>query len=400
MLLCVVAVAGIGVSGTVLWQNLNARHQINEACAGLVPAGRVLALSPAGGTISHRVADEGTIELDAGLPQDCEIFSTEAGENQGSSSGERWFFTGAVGVLPSPDPYVPEEPVEFLITPYSHHTYPVEPLGGGMAGMVTASSVTVQLPCTAVTSYGEPVKALWARASLMDPGPAFTENGQMTSHDRNVLAETAVITANNFAEHLGCDDRLPEPPRNIPALKEGPTAATRADGTCGWYRESGFTHQEDLPDQVLESRTDDKVWDEECALVFSKARASDVWQSQVDHGKDVDSVEQPSRPGEWWVAYHTYSGEAAKNVNLPTDYDGLPFVAEQGKAGRSDKAAWWASSVCDGKPQVHTMSVAYGYNKLMPPALEKMFHAYVTDVVERRGCTDAKFPSHSTFRAD
>lgn len=96
VLLSLVAVAGIGWSGLEIWQVLYGRYQINEACAGLVPAGRVLALSPAGGSISHRVAAEGTIELNAGLPQDCEIFSTEAGRStapaaaSAGSSRARW----------------------------------------------------------------------------------------------------------------------------------------------------------------------------------------------------------------------------------------------------------------------------------------------------------------------
>ncbi|MER7199334.1 hypothetical protein [Streptomyces sp. CB01635] len=128
VLLCLVAVAGIGWSGREIWQVWQGRHQIDEACAGIVPPGRVLALSPAGGTLSHRQADEGTIELDAGLPQDCEIFSTEAGEKHGTSSGERWFFTGTVGALPEQS-VVTDDPLEELVDFNGDPTYPVQPLG-------------------------------------------------------------------------------------------------------------------------------------------------------------------------------------------------------------------------------------------------------------------------------
>ncbi|MFF1731660.1 hypothetical protein [Streptomyces sp. NPDC058247] len=397
VLLCLVAVAGIGWSGQVIWQVWEGRRQINSACAGLVPAGRVLALSPAGGTVSHRVADEGTIELDAGLPQDCEIFSTEAGEKYGTHSGERWFFTGAVGTEPGNKAVIADDSVGDLLDLYSGHTYPAQPIGGGIAGLVTDSGVTVQLPCPEGKSAGAPIKALWASAALMDPGPPFTEDGQLTAHDRNTLAETAVLTANNLAERLGCADRLPDPPDDIPALAEGPTPASRADGTCAWYRRAGFARGAQYADQVLESRTDDKLWDEQCGLVLSDTRAADLWQTQ---GAKLDLVSPPSRPGRWFASFHTHSGEDAKNVQLrSTRSDEAPELAEPGKAGRSEeRTVWWASSVCDGQPQIHTMTIGFDYARIVTPAYEKVFRAYVRDVTKRRGCTDVEFPDSATFR--
>ncbi|MBV7699540.1 hypothetical protein [Streptomyces sp. TRM70350] len=226
VLLCLVAVAGIGRSGTDLWRYWQARRQIDEACAGLVPPGRVLAPSPAGGTISHRVADEGTTEPAAGLPQDCEIFGTEAGETYGTDSGERWSFTGAVGALPADSPVVADDPLENLVDPYGRHTYPQQPLGGGITGVLTDSGVVVQLPCAEGKADGRPVGALWARAELM-VGSKFTDHGRLTAHDRDILAETAVLTANGLAERLGCADHLSDPPQDIPALAEDPLPADR-----------------------------------------------------------------------------------------------------------------------------------------------------------------------------
>lgn len=396
--LCVVAVAGIGWSGTEIWQVVDGRLEINEACAGLVPAGRVLALSPAGGTISHRVAAEGTIDPDAALPQDCEIFSTEAGEKYGTSSGERWFFTGAVGAVPGDKAVVADDPLTNIIDPYSAgRTYPVQPLGGGITGVVTDAGVTVQLSCPEGESRGRPIKALWARASLQDPGRPFTENGQLTAHDRDILAETAVLTANNFAERLGCADRLPDAPDDIPALTEGPTPASGAAGTCAWYRKAGFARQPQLADQVLESRVDNTLWNEQCGLVVGTTRASNLAYSRAD---ELKGLNEPRNPGDWFVSFHTYAGEDAKNVELTTDgHNELPEPAEPGKAGRSEgQPIWWASSVCHGQPQIHTMTMAYGYDRLTTPDYEKVFRAYVTDVTQRRGCTNVKFPATSTFR--
>ncbi|MFH8732664.1 MULTISPECIES: hypothetical protein [unclassified Streptomyces] len=398
VLLCLVAVAGIGWSGREIWQVWQGRHQIDEACAGIVPAGRVLALSPAGGTLSHRQADEGTIELDAGLPQDCEIFSTEAGEKHGTSSGERWFFTGTVGALPEQS-VVTDDPLEELVDFNGDPTYPVQPLGGGVAGVVGDTGVMVQLPCPKGRSNGVPVTDLWARAELMDPGPHFTEKGQLGAHDRQTLAKAAVTMANRLAERLGCAERLPDPPADIPALTEGPVPAARADGTCAWYGKAGFSRRPGLPDQVLQSRTDDRLWDESCGLVLSGSRARSLWLAGT---KDHEHLISPKRPGQYFVSLHTYAGEEATTIRLSrTDYDEPADEAEPGKAGRSsEEPVWWASSECDGRPQIHTMTVAYGYDDLMTPVLEKVFRAYVTDVTERRGCSQVKFPAASTFHSD
>ncbi|MEV5437165.1 hypothetical protein AB0K80_14250 [Streptomyces sp. NPDC052682] len=397
VLLCLVAVVGAGWSGHEIWQVVDARRQIDEACAGLVPAGRVLALSPAGGTITHRSAEEGMTDLGDGLPQDCELFSTEAGEKTGTKTGARLFFTGTVGVLPADRPQVADGPLEDLVDPFGNPTHPPQPLGGGIAGLVTDSGVVVELPCAEGEVNGRPVKALRARAELMT-GPPFTVNGQVGAHDRDVLAETAVITANNLADRLGCADRLPDPPQDIPALPEGPVPASRAEGTCSWYREAGFARDSRYPDQVLESRTDDRLWDERCGLVLGDGRAADLYLAEADEHR---SLTEPQLPGQWFVSLHTYSGEDAKNVLLTsTGSDEAPEPAEPGGAGRSSEdPIWWASSVCAGRPQIHTMTLALGYATVMASETEKVFRAYVTDVTERRHCTDLVFPKHSDFRA-
>lgn len=399
VLLCLVAVVGIGWSGRELWTYVDARRQIDAACAGLVPAGRVLALSPAGGTIKHRQAEEGVIDLDAGLPEDCEIFSTEAGEKLGMSSGERWFFTAAVGVYPDEAPQVPEDSWDFLLDPYGGPDHPAEPLGGGITGTVTDSDVIVELPCPEGEADRRPVEALWARASLMDLGSAFSDDGQLTADDRDTLAETAVLTANNLADRLGCADRLPDPPEDIPALSRGPVPAAEAKGTCAWYGKAGYARRGLLADQVFESRRTGDTWDEQCALVLSDGRANGLYWTHADE-KKYGYVVQPQRPGQWFVSFHTYSGATAKNIHLrDPDPDEPPAVATPGEAGRDDQGepVWWASSVCDGKPRIHTMSIAAGYDRLATSAYEKVFRAYVTDAAERHDCTDIEFPAHTTF---
>ncbi|MFE9335856.1 hypothetical protein [Streptomyces sp. NPDC007063] len=401
VVLCLTAVAGIWWGGPLLLQTWTARQQIDEGCGGLVPAVPVLALSPAGGTISHRQSDSGTIQLDADLPQQCELFSTEAGEKHDTSSGQRWFFTGAVGALPSKTPVTPEDSQDRLLDPYGDPTYPPEPLGGGIVGTVSVSGVTVELPCSDGRANGKPVEKLWARASLTEPGRPFSEKGQLFSSDRNALADIAVRTLNNLAEHAGCTDRLPDAPTDIPALTAGPEGAAHANGTCEWYRKKDFAGDEQLPDQVLESRTDNRLWDERCGLVLGEERAHRLWES-VAADRRHSTVHPPSSIGEWYVSLHTYAGEGAENVQLDSiGYDEPPVEPEPGTAGRGDESMWWASSVCAGKPQIHTMTVSYGYDKVIPPErAEKLFRAYVTDVASRRGCTDTQFPASSAFHTD
>ncbi|WP_158687523.1 hypothetical protein [Streptomyces sp. AA1529] len=339
VVLCLTAVAGIWWGGPLLLQTWTARQQINEACGGLVPAVPVLALSPAGGTISHRQSDSGTIQLEADLPQHCELFSTEAGEKHGTSSGERWFFTGAVGALPSKTPVTPEDSQDRLLDPYGDPTYPPEPLGGGIVGTVSDSGVTVELPCSDGRANGKPVKKLWARASLTEPGRPFSEKGQLFSSDRNALADIAVRTLNNLAEHAGCTDRLPDAPTDIPALTAGPEGAAHANGTCEWYRKKDFAGDEKLPDQVLESRTDNRLWDERCGLVLGEERAHRLWES-VAADRRHSTVHPPSSIGEWYVSLHTYAGEGAENVQLDSiGYDEPPRRAgarHGGPRGRID----------------------------------------------------------------
>lgn len=408
ILLCLLAVVGIGWSGTVIWQVWQARQQIDEACGGLFPAGRVLALSPAGGTVSHRLGDEGTIELDGQLPQECQLFSTEAGEKHHTDSGERWFFTGAVGATGLDDPWVPEDPMDQILDPrdpngeHTGHAYPAQPLGGGITGRVTDTGVTVMLPCAKGMNAGIRVGTLWARASLVDPGPAFSDDGQPTAHDRDILADMAVFSANRLAGHLGCEERLPDAPEDVPALTPDPTPVSDARGTCGWYRETGLADMKPYPDQVLEARVDDKLWDERCVLLLSPSRAAELYQAHS--GDELDYYDLPTHDRAYFAAFHTYSGDVARKVSLPTSGlfhdDDVP--AEPGRAGRGTDhdPLWWASSTCGGKPLIHTLTLAQGYDKVATPAYDKVFRAYVAAVTERRSCTLVAFPPRSAFSSD
>ncbi len=147
------------------------------------------------------------------------------------------------------------------------------------------------------------------------------------------------------------------------------------------------------------------MWDEHCGLVLGFGRADAVYYDEADEaGEDGEHrrVSSPDTPGEWFVSLHTYAGPVAEDLRLTATDDGEPVEpATPGKAGRSaTDPVWWASSVCDGRPQIHTMTLARGYAELVEPRTEALFRAYVDDVTARRGCTDVVLPDHSTFRAD
>ncbi|MFE2044667.1 hypothetical protein ACFXAZ_27850 [Streptomyces sp. NPDC059477] len=387
VLLCLVAVAGIGFSGREIWQNLHSRWQIDAGCGGLVPAGRVLALDRAGGEIIHRRGDAGTIELD-GLPEgaeQCDLFSEEA--------GGRWFFIGAVGVHPMEAPLVTDDQMLPPVDQFDSRTYPAQPLGGGITGSLDDQGVGVETPCTGGEVAGEPVKALWAWAGL-EPPSIFTDWGQPGDDDRDVLAEIAVITANNLAERLGCAERLPDPPADLPALPEGPVPVGRAEGTCAWYRESGLAARVGFPDEVLEGRVDDTLSDEACALVVSRGEAQATYRALRE---ERDLISSPDLPGQWFVTLHTYRGERAKNVSAAGG-SGDDIPARPGTAGRTPgNTVWWASSQCDGTPQLHTMTIGHGYDRVVAADAEDLFRAYVTEITDRRDCTDLAFPESDSF---
>lgn len=129
-------------------------------------------------------------------------------------------------------------------------------------------------------------------------------------------------------------------------------------------------------------------------------RANRVYEKET---AEHDWLNSPDTSGEWFVSLHTYTGPVAENLRLTSTDDGEALEpAVPGKAGRSaTDPIWWASSVCDGRPQVHTMTVGRpSYAKLVVSRMEDVFRAYVDDVTTRRHCTDVVLPGHSTFRAD
>ncbi|MGK5497312.1 hypothetical protein [Streptomyces sp. URMC 125] len=397
--MCTVAVFAIGFGGWTLWEWWDRRHTVDAACAGLVPADEVLALSGGGGEVA---ADEEIRPTDP-LPQRCSFRSEEAAEKAGRK-GKRLFFSAQVATEPTgarsepaddsfQDALNPSNP--YVAIPVVH-----QPIGGGVPGYAGDSGVVVRLPCPGVEHRGEEILGIRASAALQTG--AFRENGQLTQADRDRLADIAVATANNLGEEIGCPDRLPEPPDGIPALNTEPIDPDDAEGTCAWYGEAGLhTGPADssgwLPDRVLESRADELVWRERCLLNVSGEARSAARKRHLEDPAYRRFHESDGGRRSWWLSAESFFGDAADHVSTdPVDDE---RAAIPGRGGFDDGAnAWWATSVCDGQPAVHVLTAAYPYAEAVGRHLEPVFRAYVEDVAERRGCTDAVLPSKEDYR--
>ncbi|MBC9719106.1 hypothetical protein H9Y04_41975 [Streptomyces sp. TRM66268-LWL] len=388
--LVLTAIAGTGWGGYETWAVLSARSEIDAACAELVPAGKVLRLPYAGGTVETK--GEG-IDPDR-LEGECTAYSSEAGESL-PDGGHRRFFTASVGIEPEAD----ESTADWLhaLDP-DDRPYLDTPLGHGIPGIVTDSGVGVKLACTGgVRHRGTEVENVVATAvsTLHGYGSPFASGSQMGGPTRDLLASIAVDTANRMAERLGCADRLPQAPVGIPPAVEKVKPAKQADGTCAWYAKARRDQDVWLPDRAIGTPTDPEVWTEKCALLMSADGAR-----KAERAGSKTKVDHMQEEGDWWASLQSWFGSSADRVVLHAPGD--PSVsAEPGRAGRTDdRPGWWASSVCNGEPAVHTLSLGnHDYPLAATPHFAEIFRAYVQDVAARRGCTGLVLPDAAAFRS-
>ncbi|GAA2407200.1 hypothetical protein GCM10010420_39030 [Streptomyces glaucosporus] len=408
-IMCGTAVLAIGLSGWTLWDLWDRRHTVDEACGGLVPVGEVLALSGSGGEITPaRNVSDGIRPDEGPLPQDCVLRSEEVAEGRRVGQG-MFFFSARVATEPTGQTSEPvDDSFENALdpgNPYVRVPRVHQPIGGGVPGHVTDIGVSVRLPCPGVEHRGEEITAVRVSAELdAAVRPEFSEDGQLRRADRDRLADIAVTTANNLAGELGCPDRLPEPPDGIPALNTEPVAPGEAEGTCAWYGRAGLdTGRANasgwLPDRVLEARADDRVWEERCLLSVSGEARGRAYERYADDPAYREFREAAAGEGRrsWWLSAESFFGDAAEQVAVdPADDE---RVAVPGRGGYDDGAnAWWATSVCDGRPAVHVLTAGYPYSEAVGRHLEPVFRAYVEDVAERRGCTDIALPSKRDYQ--
>ncbi len=269
------------------------------------------------------------------------------------------------------------------VTRRADHAEP-RPLGDGALGHYTDDAVTVRADCAA----GKPsalqvtAKAGYDDVSVRRPRDPGRSRPRLPDPGRG---------------RLDCRmPRLPEVPDELRGPGRRLSAPKTARASCAWYaRHLDDTRRGRLPDRLLETPTGAESTTETCLLAVSPrgVRATTPHLS----GSQRRLTDSALTHSPWWMRTASFFGAEARSVAVH-DYD-EPHAARPGTAGGGEGlGAWWASSVCDGRPAVHTLTVSYTYDDLTRDRVRALFRAYVDDITARRGCTDVTFPAPAAFR--
>ncbi|MFD9501004.1 hypothetical protein [Streptomyces sp. NPDC060035] len=399
-LLCVLAVAGIGLSGWAfamefidLRDRSESRERITEACGGLIDPGPVLGLNGGGidrvelsdeheadierrssGCVVYRVGDPGTTygHFSLALVRHAVDPDMEETEEDGTGIDEETD-------RPFRAPYTADEPAVVV-----RHALP-HPLGDGRLGDYDEYKVTARALC----GKGGAVSSIEATAVARYLEP-------VTSGDRRTLAGLAHQAVDRAAGRTGCKTDLPELPATLaePKLELGDPAST--GGTCAWYRR--FLTTEDrgrLPDRALAAPAGRASDHDACVLAVGEKEIRRIFPGFVKTSNYPQKLGDVLKYLPWWVKAETYVGDGTRG--LVSDENLGPTELAPGTAGTDSGGVWWASSVCGGRPAVHVMWLSYPYDRIVADRLEALFRAYVDDATERRGCTGVTFPEKRDF---
>lgn len=238
----------------------------------------------------------------------------------------------------------------------------------------------------AVCASGKPATlSVTARADYED----------VSDQDRRTLAEVAHGSAVKAAARLKCDAKVSALPAELPTPGRELGDPTSAKASCGWYRGYlGRTDRGRLPDRVLEAPLGAKSSTESCLLAVSPTAVGEIADDLK--GSDREFAEPALTHSPWWMRASSFLGTEAESVghSLFTD---TTFLKPGTAGGDEGAGVWWASSVCDGRPALHALTVSYTYDGVVSGQMAALLRAYVDDVTERRGCTDVVFPPASVF---
>ncbi|GAA3819098.1 hypothetical protein ACFS5L_43780 [Streptomyces phyllanthi] len=406
-LVVIAAVFGIGLGGWGLWLETEeyldraaSREKITKACEGLVDPDRVLGLN--GGTARARPGsepDDSMFDLDdpdalAMMPTGCLIYRV----GDPGTSYEHF----KLSVWPTPSDRFAQI-VDGWDDPFSERmsartggltreadTSAPYPLGDGRLGVYYDDFVIVKALCSDKPGDKTSLNVMTVAR--------YSETEPVTDADRHTLAELARTAAERAAAKVGCAATLPALPAELPTPTERLVNAESAKGSCGWYAD--FVAERDrvrLPDRALTAPVGARALEESCLLAVSDKEVSRIWSGLTEDEIGSSSLRDVLRTAPWWLRTESYFGDEAHEVKAQ-DFGSEQRPIDHGTAGADkDAKVWWASSLCDGQPAVHTLSVEYPYEKYIRQLLQPLFRAYVTDVAARRGCRDVKLPAASTF---
>ncbi|WP_251020572.1 hypothetical protein [Streptomyces sp. ISL-98] len=398
-LLCIAAALGIGASLWAYWltytdvrDRATSEDQVAEACAGIVDAEAAMDLR--GGVVraSPGSGDNDELRLDA-LPGSCQIYRVPGpGKSDGlfslivrTSADDAPM--NVVGDETWLEPFGHREDREFRpddVTRRADHAEP-RPLGDGALGHYSDDSVTVRADCAS----GNPASLqVTARADYDD----------VSDEDRRILAELARGSAAQAASRLKCDSQLSRIPMQLKTPERELRAPKAANASCAWYgRHLDESRRGRLPDRMLEAPTGAMSTTETCLLAASPTSVREI----APHlsGSQREYADRALTHSPWWMRTASFFGAETESVAFE-GLDDYEYVKAGTAGGGAGPGVWWASSACDGRPAVHTLTVSYTYDDVVLDRLPALFRAYVEGITERRGCTDVEFPAPSAFEAD
>ncbi|MEV6782616.1 hypothetical protein [Streptomyces sp. NPDC051098] len=395
-LLYVLALAGMGASVWAFWLTLedmgeksDSKDRIAEACAGLVDAEAVLSLR--GGVVRTKTDSgaDSVLRIDS-LPSACRIYGVpESGGSDGlfslvvrtAADGRPLHVVGDESSLEPFQNRLDRNAEDEDATRTADRAEP-HPLGDGALGDYDHGSVTVRAVCTS----GKPAAlSVTARADYED----------VSDQDRRTLAEVAHGAAVRAAAGLKCDARLSALPSRLPTPDRELGDPKSAKASCGWYRGYlGRTARGRLPDRVLEAPLGAMSSTESCLLAVSPSAVGEIADDL--QGPDRTYAEPALTHSPWWMRTSSYLGTDAESVGHSPFAD-TTFLKPGTAGGDEGAGVWWASSVCDGRPALHALTVSYTYDGVVSGRMAGLLRAYVDDVTKRRGCTDVVFPPATAF---
>ncbi|MFF3203867.1 hypothetical protein [Streptomyces sp. NPDC002962] len=262
------------------------------------------------------------------------------------------------------------------------------PVGDGTLGRYGDWYTTVRAECGPGSRATAPeLLNVTARADYDDVSAA----------DRARLARIARTAAGRAADRIGCEVRLAAlPDGRLASVPIALRPAKTTGGSCGWFAAHLERQGQDrLPDRALAVPVHDANPLEGCLLAVGPDQVGRIADGLEDDERDYARGALTHSP--WWLRAASYFGPEAHTVGYEV-LGGPDAIIEAGTAGHA-AGAWWASSVCDGKPALHTLSSSYTYDGILGSRrLEALFRAYVDDITKRRGCTDVTYPDAKDFR--
>ncbi|MFG2522317.1 hypothetical protein [Streptomyces sp. NPDC048527] len=391
------AVGGIGLSlyaGMLTVDDIRDRasseRDIAAACDHLVSGAQVMDLQ--GGMVRAESSDYDEYRLDARHRSACTIYKV-SGSNRTSDlfrliveSSDDSEPVNVIGDRGSPfstfDGYQPKDDV----TAVADREPEARPLGDGTLGSYTNFRTTIRAACAPSSNMAAP-RLLNVTAVARYP--------EVSAEDRRRLARIARSATQQLTHRIGCRTRLPALPDRMTAVPSKLGKAASATGSCRWVgqlvKERG---QGRLPDRVLTIPAREANPVEGCLLAVGPGQVRAIADGLDDDQRDYAEGALTHSP--WWLRTVSYFGAEAESVGY--DEVGDDVILKPGTAGAKE-GAWWASSICDGKPALHTLTAGHVYDDILgPKTLSSLFRAYVDDITTRRGCTHVTYPAAKDFR--